>query len=189
MTTPTYTEALRAYNARQRDLARRPLWPAEFKHMAPHSLWMIGYHEAGHAVAATALNYEVRFVEVRGLYLSSGRMQPAPEAYLQGPIADRIAIKLAGGEAEAAHDPARVFDLEFERLDSYDIEESRVMIAADRGVEPSASIVAADLAAYRAIAARLVAAHWPWIGRVAATLVTHRHVSGSVVCALRSPRA
>src|SRR5215213_5778377 len=96
---PTYEQVLRVHDARQRDLARRPLWPAEFKHMAPHPLWMIGYHEAGHAVAATALNYEVRFVEVRGLYLSSGRMQPAPEAYLQGPIADRIAIKLAGGEA------------------------------------------------------------------------------------------
>jgi hypothetical protein len=102
---------------------------------------------------------------------------------------ERVTIKLAGGEAEAQHYPPLTFDLEYERLDVYDISESRALVAAHRTVELDAPVVAADLAIYRARAATLVAQHWRWVEQVALSLARERRLTGVQVLALRSQRA
>jgi hypothetical protein len=185
----TTEDVLREYDARLQELADRPLWPVEFTHSAPHDMWVLAFHESGHAVTALALGYAVEYVELQGRYRTAGQMQPTPETYREAPIADRVTIKLAGGEAEAQHYPPLTFDLEYERMDVYDISESRTLVAAHRSVELDAPVVAADLAIYRARAATLVAQHWRWVERVALSLAPERRLTGVQVLALRSQRA
>ena len=61
---PPYKDVLRLFDAR-RPTPRWPLWPLEFRHTAPHSEWMLSYHESGHAVVASVLGVNLEYVEFR----------------------------------------------------------------------------------------------------------------------------
>lgn len=132
------------------------------------------FHEAGHAVAAAALN-----VRVLGVVLAGHPLAPSSHAggvwseRPRNPSVDEArryaAVALAGFHAEALHDHTVLVGGW-----ATDFDDARNFLR-----EAGVASISVEIDTAHGTAARIVAENWPAITRVALALLTRRHLSSA----------